>query len=152
MVKYGLVDSLRDIATANNWGFIMGAEDYANAAHGADDNFEDGQYLLWVDIQPNTTRGLGQAVQEINYIGSIVLLGKFEADGLTGSSLDEDIEQKYDRRLLDINTALSDELGQLACSENLRIVSENYQYVYNIFDTNFDGVICQCNIAQTDFE
>ena len=152
MEKYDLAGKLREVAAANDWVFIMGTSDYANAANKANEEFEVGQYLLWVDITPGTTRGQGQQVEEISYIGSIALLGKFDEGGTTDSNLDEDIEQKYDRRLLTIVQTLSQTLTDIYCSQNLRSQSENYTYVYNIFDTNFDGVVCQINVIQTDFE
>ena len=152
MEAYALPSELRTRAEALGWVFIMGTEDYANAANKINDELTDGQRVLWVDLGNNASRGVAGILQEISYTGAIVLLGKFEADGETESSMDEDTEQKYDRRLLELNQELSDFLTDTICENNLRQISESNSYVINVFDTNLDGVLNQVVIVQTDFD
>ena len=152
MEPFDFATQLRDKAEGLGWLFIMGPQDYANAAHKINDELTEGQRVLWVDLSSSSTRGYAGILQSINYTGSIVLLGKFDDGGLTESNMDEDTEQKYDRRLKDLNQELSTFLGEIICAENLRSVSESYDYIQNLFDTNLDGVICQPVITQTDFD
>ena len=83
MEPYALPSELRTRAEALGWVFIMGTEDYANAANKINDELTDGQRVLWVDLGNNASRGVAGIVQEISYTGAIVLLGKFETDGET---------------------------------------------------------------------
>jgi hypothetical protein len=149
MEQYGLIRELQALATANDWKFILGTDDYANIE--ADFHCEVGQLVLWVQMTPNPVRNDGNRISEINYTGAIALLGKFDSDNINRAQLDETWKQKYDRRLEDIQKLFSDKMKTFACSNQLQIESDTYEYVINIFDTNLDGVEGTFTINQDRF-
>ena len=156
MEAFNLVEKLESHAISKGWLFFNGDEFYANVD--ADGKADIGQLALWINLNIDSSRGKGNRLSKINYTGLIALGGKFddnytiENNNNTNANLDESFDQKYKRRLSTLLKTLSDELGIVSCANNLQIITENYIYDINKFDTNFDFVVGQFNIEQETFK
>jgi hypothetical protein len=148
MEKFKLVDELRDFAADNGWLFYNGDNFYVNID--ADAEAQDGQLILWLDVNATPGRAKGNRLNRIEYTGSISLGRKFDDDG-TPASLDESFDQKYTRRLSPLLTLLSDAIKEFTCANELQVESENYIYDINRFDTNIDFVVGTFTIVQEVF-
>ena len=155
MEAFKLAEQLKLYAESKGWLFFNGDNFYANID--ADGKANVGQLALWVNLNTDSSRGLGNRLNKINYTGLIALGGKFDADYTiptaydTNANLDESFQQKYERRLTMLMQTISNELGSFSCANNLQIITESYIYDINKFDTNFDFVVGQINIEQETF-
>jgi hypothetical protein len=148
MQKFAIIEELENLATANDWYFLLGAADYANIP---ELDMKAKKYVLWANFDGVPTRAAaGGVTQQIDYIGELALLAKFDDAG-TYSSLDETIKQKHDRRLKELPGLLDDTIKVFVCSNRLTVAAERWEFLYNIFDTNFDGVLTSITFRQTDF-
>lgn len=62
----------------------------------------------------------------------------------TKSKLDELYKKKYDLRLKDLKTIAKSFMTDLACQNNFRMISRNYQAEINIYASNIDAINCEC--------
>jgi hypothetical protein len=153
MEAYGLIDKLSDYALAKGWLFFNGDNYYTNID--ADVEIADNQFVLRVNLNAVPTRSGGNRTNTINYTGLIALGRKREVvsgQETTEASLDESFEQKYNRRLKEMINTLSSDMGEFACANGCQILTENYIYDVNQFDTNIDFVVGQFNIEQFAFD
>jgi hypothetical protein len=153
MEAYGLIDKLSDYALEKGWLFFNGDNYYTNID--ADVEIADNQFVLRVNLNAVPTRSGGNRTNTINYTGLIALGRKREVvsgQETTEASLDESFEQKYNRRLKEMINTLSVDMGEFACANGCQILTENYIYDVNQFDTNIDFVVGQFNIEQFAFD
>ena len=100
MNKFDFIGVLRQYCVRNGNFFIMGENGYVNAVADAT-VYENNELILVADLRLDVTFG-GSVVQTTNYNGMLALGRKREVDEFgarTVSTLDETVEQKYDRRL-----------------------------------------------------
>lgn len=155
MEKFDAIGELQLLAAAYGWICVTGSSDYANAEltlKVLDTKLEEDQRVLWIDETTNPTRGIAGVLESIPYTLSINLLSKLDLGGATISNLDETITQKRDRRIKDIYQELDTVINQFICANQLLSNGESLRPVYNIFDTNLDGVSGIYNIVQSKFE
>ena len=144
MIRFGLLSALRTYAQTKGIVFFMGADQYVNAI--ADKNkINDNQLILvaMFSVQPKKD-GNGTDIHE--YVGKLALGRKRESVTVgqtttkTVATLDETFEQKYDRRLLDLTGKLNDLVKEVACQNELIVVSFKMEMKLNQFDLNADFV------------
>lgn len=138
MEHFGIIDALEAKAAENGWKYYFGINDeYINSVTEGDDAL--GQLTL-VYLFKATPTWSGARVSRIIYSGRIMLGRKFDPDG-QGADLDEDSQQKYDRRLKELTSTLDNFLLNFKCEEGLELVSHSgYEYMINTFDENIDFV------------
>jgi len=138
MENFGLIEALRAKCIEKGYFCIYGQDEYINALSD-EEIYNAYEKLLRCDFSANVTRVNG-VIQSISYVGLIGLGQKHEAT--TESSLDETPDQKYDRRLKDLTTALSDFIKEMTCVYELEVTNEQYDYDLNQYDLNADFVSC----------
>ena len=136
MDRFDIVSAFRTFATSKGWHFIYGSDEYASVDW---HEYLTDELVLVCDIVPLPKFGVhGGSVQDVTYSGLIMLGRKFEAD--TTASLDETMLQKHDRRLKDLWTLLSNNIGVMACSNGLTISVGGSVNLINFYSTNIDFV------------
>lgn len=145
MDKFDLIGQLHRAALAKQWHFIYGNNFYINY-EASQKTYYPSDLVLTADFtsQPTIKNAL---VTEIRYNG-ILMLGEKESDIGYKSSLDETMQQKYNRRLLRLMTLLTDFIGQFSCDNELDITVNNFSVDINRFDTNIDFVVMELTLIQ----
>ena len=145
MDKFDLIGQLNRATLAKDWHFIYGNNFYINYEASQKKYFPN-DLVLTADFtsQPTIKNAL---VTEIRYNG-IIMLGEKENDSGYKASLDETMQQKYNRRLLRLMTLLTDFIGQFACDNELDITVNNFRVDINRFDTNIDFVVMELTLIQ----
>ena len=143
MIPFDIIGALRTAAQAKGWAFLFGSSWIQNY-EASQNEYQDGQLILGVDFDASPIR-YGGKVSEINYAGTMILGRKFDPvpdtdPSLSTANLDETDIQKYDRRLLDLTTELSDFINEFSCSSQLTVTGENMRLDLNKFDTNIDFI------------
>ncbi len=136
MVRFDIISALRTFATSKGWHFIFGSDESASTDW---HEYLTDEIVMVCDIVPTPIfRTHGGAVQDVFYTGIIMLGRKFEAT--TTASLDETMLQKHDRRLKDLWTLLSNNVGVIACSNGLTIEVSGAANLINFYSSNIDFV------------
>lgn len=136
---FDIVSKLRNFAeaTPREWLFIYGNDQYANASDTLKD-IKANQLVLVADLNVSPTYEPEGSIRDVTFAGGIMLGQKRE--DTTESSLDETMEQKYDRRLSDLTEALFIAMGDFSCSNGLSITQVNARYDINKYDENLDFI------------
>ena len=141
--KLNLIGILRDYCNREHLYFIPGSDAYRNAI--MDQSIYAANDLILVcDLQFSPVFG-ENSLDEVQYNGTIALGRKRELQ--TISSLDENFEQKYDRRLLELSNLLTELLLSLQCQHNFVIDSARMSYSLNEYDLNADFVSAEIQIT-----
>ena len=158
MTNFDIVGALRAYAVANDWVFLAGVNAYQNYS-ASQQEYKNSQLILGANLSA-APRIVNGKVIEITYSGLIFLGQKFDDDGTpaipdnpetpedetetfndgTPANLDETFIQKYDRRLLNLMSLLTNHLGTFACSNELEISNFNIDIEINKYDANLDFV------------
>lgn len=138
MDKFDIIGALKTYAENQGWAFLSGQSWYQNY-EASQHEYTDGQLVLGVDFDSIPTRRAG-TISEISYSGTLILGRKFDSDE-TPSSLDETFIQKYEARLLELTTLLSNMINAFSCEHELDVTGENIRMDLNKFDTNIDFVV-----------
>lgn len=141
MNKFDFIGVLRQYCNQNGICFIMGESGYVNAVADAT-VYENNELILVADLRLDVTFG-GAVVQTTNYNGMLALGRKREIDEFgtrTVATLDETVEQKYDRRLKYLSEQLCNILKEITCENEGEIVRCSLRYDINQFDLNADFV------------
>lgn len=146
MTNFDLIGELRTYAAANSMQFLSGAQWNQNYEASQKD-YENGQLVLTVDFEAVPVFSRGYKISEIRYEGVIALGRKFE-ETPTMSSLDETFIQKYDNRLLDLMTMLSNAISDFACDNELEVLNVRMAMQLNKFDTNIDFIAASITFVQ----
>lgn len=139
MIPYNLINALRTYAEDNDWIFLSG-EKWMQDYEASQAEYEDGQLVLGVDFQeaaPTRTNGV---VSEIKYKGVLVLGRKFDPNS-DEVNLDETFIQKYDARLQDLTTAMSNFIQDFVCQNDLETEGETMSLRLNSLDETIDFVV-----------
>ena len=146
---FDIIGQLRTFCTVKGWRFIYGNDQYANAELTYRD-MGPNDIVMIADLNVSPLFGPGGGIQGVNYSGGIMLGRKREQDtydletdpipDITESSLDETMEQKYDRRLKDLMTILFSGLAEFSCENDYDITQLNGRVDINRFDENLDFV------------
>ena len=141
--KLNLIGILRDYCNREHLYFIPGPAAYQNAimdqsVYAAND------LILVCDLQFSPVFG-ENSLDEVQYNGTIALGRKREVS--TVSTLDENFEQKYDRRLLELSNLLTELLLSLQCEHQFIIDSAQMSYSLNEYDLNADFVSSEIQIT-----
>lgn len=137
MNQFDIIGALRTYAESQGWAFLFGSEWMQNY-EASRNEYEDGQLVLGVDFDAVPTRSAG-VISEISYNGTMILGRKFDDDN-TPANLDETYIQKYDRRLYELSTLMSDFIKAFSCLHELDVTAESMRMDLNKFDTNIDFV------------
>lgn len=144
MIRFGLLSALRTYCQTKGIVFFMGSNQYINAI--ADKaKVNDNQLILMAmfSVQPKKDSN-GNEVDE--YVGKLALGRKRESTTVgqvmtkTVATLDETFEQKYDRRLFDLAGKLNALVKEIACQNELIVVSFKMDMQLNQLDLNADFV------------
>ena len=143
-----VITQLEEFAEDNDYHFIFGSDEYQNAdRHG----YKDGEIVIALDmvdeIETFTNDNvLAPSSTTYNYV--INFGRKFEdKDSGTVSSLDENMKQKYDRRLKVLKALAKTKILEFACANNLGIQRIRYGLAINSFDDNIDFVSMDITFA-----
>ena len=140
--KLNLIGILRDYCDREHLYFIPGSAAYQNAI--MDQSIYAANDLILVcDLQFSPVFG-ENSLDEVQYNGTIALGRKREVS--TVSTLDENFEQKYDRRLKELSNLLTELLLSLQCEHNFVIDSARMSYSLNEYDLNADFVSSEIQI------
>jgi hypothetical protein len=152
MDQFDLVGALRTFAESNSWVFLYG-DGFMRNYKATKSTIKDGQLILGADpfiARPTYTQA--GKIESITYSGLVMLGTKFDLDDddkvVSKSSLDETLEQKYDRRLLVLMNMLSINLASFACDHELTISSTQFELEINKLDENIDFVVCSITLVQ----
>lgn len=141
MLAFDIIGALRTYATSEGWIFLSG-ENWHQDWEATRNTYAVGQLVLGVDFQeaiPTRTNGL---VSEIKYPGILVLGRKFDPlPATTEVNLDETFIQKYDARLLDLTTAMSNFIQAFVCENSLDTESETMSLRLNSLDETIDFAV-----------
>ena len=141
--KLNLIGILRDYCDREHLYFIPGPAAYQNAI--MDQSVYSANDLILVcDLQFSPVFG-ENSLNEVQYNGTIALGRKRELQ--TISTLDENFEQKYDRRLLELSNLLTELLLSLQCEHQFIIDSAQMSYSLNEYDLNADFVSAEIQIT-----
>lgn len=138
MNQFDIIGSLKAYAENQGWAFLSGQDWYQNY-EASQNEYANGQLVLGVDFDSIPVRKAG-IISEISYPGTLILGRKFDPD-TKPSSLDETFIQKYEARLLELTTLLSNMINTFMCEHNLDVLGENIRMDLNKFDTNIDFVV-----------
>lgn len=139
MDNFGLIAELKALATLKDWNFYLDINNYYTNAVVVDEQ-EQGVNSLIVKVT-STPKWSGLKTAEITYKCKIMLARKMDMSGQS-ATLDETYEQKYDRRLKDLETTLDEFLKVLICNNELSLSSHSgYEHAINVFDMNIDAVV-----------
>ena len=167
MQNFDLIGALRTFATSKGWVFLSGPTSIQNY-EASQQEYVNGQIVMSADFTAAPDYTNAGKISEITYNGVIALGRKCDDDGTenipddpetpedetvnyndgTASSLDETFIQKYDRRLLELMTLLSNNIAEFACDNELEITAANFRMETNKFDTNIDFVAGTITIIQ----
>jgi hypothetical protein len=139
MVPYDIIGALRTYANTNNWVFLSGP-DWMRDYEATKATYQDGQLVLGVDFQEAIPTRRAGTPSDIRYPGILLLGRKFDPDS-TPVNLDETFIQKYDARLLDLTTAMSNFIKEFVCSNELEVESENMSLRLNSLDETIDFAV-----------
>jgi hypothetical protein len=136
---FDIISNLRAFAEAipRGWLFIYGNDQYANASEIMQDLSAD-QLVLVADLNVSPVYGKEGGINDAVFNGGVMLGQKREAE--TESNLDENLEQKYDRRLKNLTETLFISLGDFTCQYGYSITQINARYDINKFDENLDFI------------
>lgn len=136
---FDIISNLRAFAEAipRGWLFIYGNDQYANASEIMQDLSAD-QLVLVADLNVSPVYGKEGGINDVVFNGGVMLGQKREA--ATESNLDENLEQKYDRRLKNLTETLFISLGDFTCQYGYSITQINARYDINKFDENLDFI------------
>lgn len=145
--KLNLIGSLRTYCNVNNIYFIPGPTAYQNAVMDYH-IYANNELVLVADLQFRPVFG-ENSLEEVTYQGTLALGRKreYNDDQCTVSSLDETFEQKYDRRLEELSSLLTELLLNLQCEYNCNIDSVRMSYALNQYDLNADFVSADIQIT-----
>jgi len=101
--------------------------------------YAEGELVLVADFKVQPTYA-GVKYSSLKYTCLLMLGSKFDADGL-GATLDEDSQQKYDRRLKMLVSSLAGFIGEFKCNNELDVNPFTIEIGVNVFDTNLDFAI-----------
>ena len=143
MKPYDIIGALRTYATHEDqdWIFLSGPnwmQDY----EATQAEYAAGQLVLGADFQEAIPTRRNGVVSEIKYPGILVLGRKFDS-ALAGThvNLDETFIQKYDSRLLDLTTAMSNFIKEFVCENGLDTENENMSLRLNSLDETIDFAV-----------
>ena len=139
MIYFTLIDELRTYFLAKGYFVIIGGEGYQNALNG-DYVYDDYDKVAMIDFPEARPLITGGRIQGATYTGLIALGQKREDGNISESSLDETVEQKYDRRLEDLGLTLTNDIAQFACNQDILITDIVQRMEINQFDLNIDFV------------
>ena len=145
MIKFGLIGAISDYATAESMVFLFGDNFMQNFE--ATTAITDGQYILACDFNAAPRYGSGGGIGSVEYNGVLMLGIKFDSAG-TYSNLDETLIQKYNTRLEDLSTKLSEAIVDIACANELDILNCTFKLDVNKFDENIDFVAATITYLQ----
>ena len=129
-----VVSDIRYLATSLGYNFIYGTAEYVNAKlDKIDMQTKDVIYMVPVQHTDTYINGMPEYFQYSNVIGLGV-----KNDGTYQSTLDEFYEQKYDRRLSDMETRLIGFIDSLGCTAGFEITGRRIFSEINKFDANID--------------
>ncbi len=131
----GAVNGIRTLAESLGYEFIYGTAEYVNAelTHFKDIQTKDVIYLVPTQNAGSYLNG----VLDISTVNSILGLG-VKNDGTYQSTLNETYEQKYDRRLANMETLLMTFIQILSCTDKYTMLSHRIFPEINKFDENID--------------
>ena len=130
---------LKAIATANDWGFEYGREDFQNLYDVSESDNTIHLFLDPVGITKN--RGDNQEVHSITYSGLFMLLKSSDVDEVSY----EYRYENYIKPLIDTNiTSIED---SLVCNSLANIDTWDITEIINVFDYNLDGVMIKYKIT-----
>jgi len=143
MDQFDIIGALESYATANNWIFAYGVDNFYKSAETIQQH-DPGKLIFIVDFRATPTIKNGR-VTTISYTCLLMLGRKFDPDGLA-STLDETSIQKYDRRLKELMQLLAAAIATVACDNSLEvdpgeIVVNINQFAENIDFASAPGVI-----------
>ena len=145
MVQFDLIGQLNTSAKSKGWHFIYGNNHYVNY-EATIKKIYAGDFLLTADFScvPIIKNGL---VTEITYTG-LIMLGVSMDDNGQKANLDETMQQKYDRRLLELMQTLANYIGEFACLNELDVNITNMRLDINRTDTNIDFIVAELSFVQ----
>lgn len=139
MEQFGFIEAIKLAAENKGWKFYLGIDNYYENAV-LKDEMANGDIALVVRSNATPTWS-GLSTGDITYSNRVMIGRKFDPDGLS-ASLDETYQQKYDRRLKDLETELDTFLKTFKCDNELDLGTHSgYQHGINLFDQNIDFVI-----------
>jgi hypothetical protein len=133
------VSEIRTLATNQGYEFSYGTSEYKNWDAGRK-NLQD-KDLIVLDPLIGSGSYIGGVKSDKTYVTTIGLAVK--NDGVYQATLDETYEQKYDRRLEDMEAALEAFIKLLACTDGFEILSDRIISDINRFDTNVDIMLAE---------
>jgi len=146
MTNFDLIGALADYAAANSMQFLSGANFYQNY-EASQIEYENGQLVLTAEFSAAPAFSRGFKVGEIRYEGILAIGRKFE-ETTTMSTLDETFIQKYNARLLDLMTLLSNIIADFSCDNELEVTGCRMDMQLNKFDTNIDFIAATITFVQ----
>lgn len=131
-----MYNTLKNIATINNWIFTYARHDYQNLVNDVDNT--DKIYLFLDPVQTSNEFDEYGDLQAISYSGSFLLL--------KSSEFDEGYEERYISHIKPlIDSALKSITDSLSCT-SVGIQSWNTTEVINLFDMNMDGIVVKYTV------
>jgi hypothetical protein len=151
--------ALKDFCTDKGLVFLYGRTDYINAVESNHEYLAD-ELVMVADFEISLKFANNLAIGA-SYSGIIMLGRKSETNTVlpipdppaqpetvqTISSLDETMDQKYDRRLSELLELLQVYISQFACANELEVNSVVMSPDINKFDTNLDFVVAKTSLS-----
>jgi len=145
MEQFDIIGQLKTEAEAKGWKFVYSTDKfYRNIM--AQQEYADGELVLVADFKVQPTYA-GVKYSNLKYTCLLMLGSKFDADGLS-ATLDEDSQQKYDRRLKMLVSSLAGFIGEFKCNNELDVSPFTIEIGVNVFDTNLDFAITNATFDQ----
>lgn len=136
MAQFDILGALKTAAEAKGYKFLYGIDRFYRN-EGAAQEFTNGELILIADFRVDPTFNSGAKFSTLRYTCLLMLGRKFDADG-QAASLDETSQQKYDRRILELMSALGAFIVDFKCANELEAISAPMEPFINAFDTNID--------------
>lgn len=138
MEQFDILGALEAAAIAKGYKFIFGYDRFYDNIE-AIQQYSNGELVLIADfkILPSYS---GVKYSNLQYTCLMMLGRKFDANGLS-SDLDENFEQKYNRRIKDLLKFLADFIGEFACDNELDLTPAQIVPLINKGDENIDFVM-----------
>ncbi|MBT3209143.1 MAG: hypothetical protein HN347_12425 [Bacteroidetes bacterium] len=136
-----VVSEIRTLAESVTFGheFVYGLSEYINAEAG-DKDLQDKDMIALEPVTFATSYSGGVAGDEV---GNTTLSYCVKNDGTYESTLDETNEQKFDRRLDTMKTAIKTFIDAIACLDNFEIQTVRIIESINQLDENTDMLVAQ---------
>lgn len=139
-IGFDIYSTLRTYCNSKDIVFIAGSDEFANIDL-SQKEITDHNYILVCDLDI-TPVVRSYAIQEYEYTGLIMLGRKFDPT-LTESSLDENFEQKWDNRLNELFSYLTNLMIDFTCVNGLSLELGKTDMILNKYDENVDFVVYQ---------